>query len=41
MVMDPTQNNKIFKYEKSMQWVSETTKKVVLKTDKIEESILV
>lgn len=41
MVMDPTQNNQILKYEKSMQWVSETTKKVALKNDKIEESALI
>ena len=41
MVMDPTQNNQILKYEKSMQWVSETIKKVALKNDKIEESALI
>lgn len=40
LVMDPTQNNQVVKYEKSMRWVAETTKKVALKNDKIEEASL-
>ena len=40
MVMDPTQNNQVVKYEKAMQWVAEATKKVDLKSEKIDESIV-